>query len=220
MTTPEGTPGLSNKALRNLDVIREGFQRGETQEEIQDRIREETGSGIRQIDLGAALIFLRTGVISEGFNRQETERETRARFQSDTGQEISTRQLRQIREFLTGKESSPVPQTDQRFTSRIDKRSGQEKAPDPTRARLSSGPILRAFSYTTGIVDKRTGEVIGHVQVTSNTKRSISNILRQARASVNAAGIETYAGEELGDIDSDDLEFQVQESIQASETIL
>ncbi len=220
MTTLEGTPGLSNTALRNLEVITEGFQRGETQEEIQDRIREETGRGIRQIDLGAALVFLRTGVVAEGFKRGETEAQSRARFQSDTGQQITTRQLRQIRGFLEGKESSPLPATNQRFTSRIDKRSGEEKSPDPLRARLSSGPILRAFSYTTAIVDKRTGEIIGHVQVTSNTKRTISNILTQARASVNAAGIETYAGEEIGDINPDDLEFQVQEAIQASETIL
>jgi len=157
---------LSRSASDNIELISEGFQRGETNNQIQTRIREVTGSGIRDTSLTEALRFLR------------------------------------------GDDVRPPP--DQRFTN-------LGKSPDPGRAPLSRGPILRRFSYNVGIVNTETGEIIGGVTVSSNTRRSILQIKAQATASIAAAGIEAYTEED--DI-PDDFELNVLGSLEASETIL
>lgn len=171
MTTPDPIDRLSQKARDNIEIIGEGFDRGETQAKIQERLRKETGSGIRQIDLSAALRLFR---------------------------------------------GEPIIQergADQRFTE-------STKSPDPTRAALSKGPILRRFSYNVGIIDTRTGEIIGAVQVSSNTRRTVADLKAQAAASVGAQGIEAYADDEVNIDEIDEFEFQVLSSLEASETIL
>lgn len=221
MTIPsDPTARLSRSARDNIEAITEGAERGETNEEIQQRIRainkaagrlnrkRDDGVGIRDIFLGEALQFLRTGVLVEGFVSGETKDETRARYELLTGQRISESHLNQARRFLTGEETRPVPQI--KFTN-------LQKSPDPTRAPLSKGPILRNFSYNVGIVNPATGEIIGGVTVSSNERRSHADIIAQASASIGSAGVEQYSDED--DI-PDDFELTLLSSLEASETIL
>lgn len=164
--TTDPTERLSRSVRRNIEIISEGFDRGETKAQIQARIREATGRGIRDIDLGETLKFLR------------------------------------------GEDITEPPQI--KFTN-ID------KSPDPLRASLSKGPILRNFSYQVGIVNPETGEIIGGITVSSNTRRTKRDILSQAAMSVGAAGVEAYSDED--DI-PDDFELQLISSLEASETII
>lgn len=211
---------LSISARENIEAITEGFQRRETNEQIQARIRainkaagllnrkRDDGVGIRDVFLGEALQFLRIGVLTQGFSPGETKAETRARFESETGQRIRDSHLTRARLVLSGEERQPAPQI--KFTN-------LQKSPDPTRAPLSKGPILRQFSYTVGIVNPTTGEIIGGVTVSSNTRRSKADIMAQAAASVGSVGVEAYSDED--DI-PDDFELTLLSSLEASETIL
>ena len=177
MTTPN-QDRLSRSAQEHLELISEGFQRNETKDQIQARIR---------------AFNLERGLL----NRK-----------GEDGRGIRDQFLTESLRFLRGEEIQPEPI--QRFTN-------VGKSPDPRRAPLSKGPILRRFSYNVGIRDTATGKIVGGVTVSSNTRRSISNIKAQAAASIAARGVENYADED--DI-PDNFALDVLGSLEASSTIL
>lgn len=176
--TTDPTQSLSASVRENIEAITEGADRGEMKSQIQARIRainkakgrlnrkRDDGVGIRDIDLGEALRFLR------------------------------------------GEDITLPPQI--KFTN-------LQKSPDPQRAPLSKGPILRNFSYNVGIVNPATGEIIGGVTVSSNERRSHADIIAQASASIGSAGVEQYSDED--DI-PDDFGLILLSSLEASETII
>lgn len=222
MTLDPAGERLSQPALENIEAISEGFQRGETNAQIQARIRainkqagrlnrkRDNGIGIRDVFLSATLRSLRLGVLRDGFDPNDSADDVRARFEETTGQQISNTELRNAINRLKGGDPTPP---DQRFTN-------NDKSPDPTRAPLSKGPILRRFSYQVGIVNTKTGEIMGGVTVSSNTRRTKNNIIREASSSIGAVGVDQYTDEIFGDLDSDDFELQLLSSLEASETIL
>ncbi len=127
--------------------------------------------------------------------------------QGEARKGIRDTDLSKVRRFLKGDDI--LPPSDTRF---INKR----KSVDVTRPRESVGITTRKFSYTVAIIDVSNGEIVGGVQVVSDVQLSRDDVIEQAEASIEDAGIELYV-DEL----PDEFQLVVSEAIQnEGETLL
>ena len=145
----------------------------------------------------------------QGLKQSEIQSNIKAanRSEGEPAQGIRDIYLTQAQRFVRGEEDV-VPPADPRFVN-LDKR------PDPTRARRSKGALLRAFSYTVGIRDAETGDVVGGVQITSSSSKTARQIISEAEKSIKAEGLNVYA-----DDVPDEFELFIEDSIIASTLLL
>jgi hypothetical protein len=148
-------------------------------------------------------------VISEGVQRGENKRQIRQRLKND-GRKIRDIYLLQGIRFLKGQEVNPP--RNPRFVN-------TSKSPDITRSPLSKGPILRNFSYRVGIRDRKTGNFVGGVQVSSHEKLNKADIIAEAAKSIAASGINVYVDKIPDDFDPE-RDLVLTEAMLASEALL